>query len=232
MKGVILLSGGMDSTTLLFHLLRQNYELYPVVFNYGQLHRVAENKAAEDIWKYCAENFFGAQLYPIKYIVFDLTQIGGSALTDSRVNVPDNMADQVKTVVPHRNGLMTTLAAAYGETVGVYDIFLTPVKDDYLSYPDCRPATMKALSTFLSLSATNQPADVTVHTPFINMWKKDVVTMGFTLQVPFELTHSCYKGLRPACGKCPACRERYDAFRINGLTDPLEYSEIPEALVV
>jgi 7-cyano-7-deazaguanine synthase len=229
-KGVLLLSGGMDSTTLLGLLLKEGWGIHPVIFDYGQQHKTAENAAAKKIWDFYKKEYPDS-LFPYKVITLDLAQIGNSALTDSNIDVPDNMKEQPKTVVPHRNGLMTTLAAAYGESLNVFDIFLTPVADDYESYPDCRPAAIKALQTFLTLSATNQPTDVNVHTPFVKTWKKEVINLGLQLKVPYELTHSCYKGLSPACGECPACRERLQAFKLNNAEDPIEYAKVPEVLV-
>jgi len=226
-RGILLLSGGMDSTALLAWLVEQEWTVYPIIFDYGQSHRELENEAAKKV----ADHYKSRGVKEPKTFKFDLSQIGGSALTDEDINVPDNMKEQKKTVVPHRNGLLATIAAAYGETIGVYDIFFTPVAEDYESYPDCRPAATKALSTFLTLSATDQPADVNVHTPFIKWWKKDIVQWGISYDVPFHLTHTCYKGVKPACGECPACRERLAAFRANGESDPLFYKTIPKVLI-
>lgn len=224
-RGVLLLSGGMDSVTLLAKLLHEGWNIYPVIFDYGQRHRAAENEAAKLIWAHY-QSKFSSQLAPYKVIKLDLTQIGNSALTDSKINVPNNMAEQSRTVVPFRNTLMVTLAAAYGETLGINNVFITPVMEDYESYPDCRTSFFKALSTALTLGATRQPFDINILTPYVTTWKKDIITEGLGLNVPYELTHSCYKGLRPACGECPACRERAAAFKANGVEDPIEYQAV------
>jgi 7-cyano-7-deazaguanine synthase len=224
-RGVLLLSGGMDSVTLLAKLLHEGWNIYPVIFDYGQRHRTAENEAAKLVWAHYLHLFPG-QLAPYKLIKIDLTQIGNSALTDSTINVPNNMAEQARTVVPFRNTLMTTLGAAYAETLGINDVFITPVKEDYEAYPDCRTSFFKALSTALTLGATHQPFDINILTPYVNIWKKDIIAQGLGLDVPYELTHSCYKGLRPACGECPACRERAAAFKANGVEDPIEYQAV------
>jgi len=211
--GILLLSGGMDSTTLLADILNQGWIIHPVVFDYGQQHRIAENDAAAKVFGFYSRKYPG-QLKPYKIITIDLRQIGNSALTDSSIPVPDNMKDQPKTVVPHRNTLMTTLAAAYGGSLGVYNIFLTPVKDDDENYPDCRRPFFDSLQETLSRSAERA---VVVHTPYVHMWKAEVVALGKTLEVPYNLTHSCYKGVLGGCKVCPACRERIAAFEANGL---------------
>lgn len=235
-KAVLLLSGGMDSSTLFAKLLNDGWEVYPVIFDYGQSHRILENEAAVKLIDYYAAGgpggdlFKGSVMQP-KTIRFDMTQIGHSALTDSKIDVPNNMKDQARTVVPYRNMLMTTLASAYAETVDATDIFITPVREDFEVYPDCRSTFFKSLSTTLSLGATHQPTDVTVQVPFVYTWKKDVIALGLKLKVPYEITHTCYKGISPACGECPACRERLVAFQANNVKDPIPYVKIPEVLV-
>jgi len=235
-KAVLLLSGGMDSSTLFAKLLNDGWNVYPVIFNYGQQHRELENSAARKLINYYAtgtpasDKFRGSVMLP-KTINFDLTQIGNSALTDSKIAVPDNMKDQAATVVPYRNTLMTTFATAYAETIGATDIFITPVREDFEAYPDCRSTFFKSLSTTLSLGATKQPTEIEVHVPFVNTWKRDVIGLGLDLGVPYEITHTCYNGISPACGECPACRERLAAFHDNNVEDPIAYVKIPEVLV-
>jgi len=225
-SAILLLSGGMDSTTLLGKLLIENWNVHPVIFDYGQKHRIIENEAAKNVWNYYKREY-SDQLFPYKIIKLDLTQIGNSALTDLKINVPDNMEEQSKTVVAHRNALMTTLAAAYGESIGVCDIFITPVKDDEKIYYDCRPIFYKTLSAMLSASANKS---ITVHTPFIDWWKKDIVAWGIKNNIPFHLSRSCYAGLDPACGVCPADRERLAAFVDNKIDDPIPYATIPATI--
>lgn len=229
-KALLLLSGGMDSSTLLAKLLDEGREVHPVIFDYGQKHQKLENKAANDLAGYYAEKYVGMVIRP-KVIRFDLRQIGNSSLTDDSIDVPNNMKDQTDTVVPYRNTLMVTLATAYAETKGIRDIFITPVAEDFEAYPDCRPTYYKSLSTTLSLGATKQPTDITVHTPYIYTWKSNIVAEGIKLGVPYELTHTCYNGISPACGECPACRERLAAFKANNIVDPITYVKIPEVLI-
>ncbi len=227
---VLLLSGGMDSSTLLAKLLNEGWIVNPVIFDYGQRHQKLENEAAQKLISFYKVGKFAHLMKDAKVIKLDLTQIGNSALTDN-IDVPDNMEEQAKTVVPYRNTLMTTLATAYAETINVTDIFITPVKEDFEAYPDCRATYFNSLSTTLSLGATKQPTEIQVHVPFVNTWKADVISLGFRLGVPYDLTHTCYNGISPACGECPACRERLNAFKLNGVEDPIPYVKIPEVLV-
>jgi 7-cyano-7-deazaguanine synthase len=130
---------------------------------------------------------------------------------------------QINTVVPFRNMLFVTLAAAYAETQGIRDLYLAPVKDDFNAYRDCRRPFYDSLEQSLNLGATHE-SDFKLHTPFIEMWKSEVVTLGQKLNVPYAQTHTCYEGRRPACGRCDACTERINAFNENGVPDPLEYA--------
>lgn len=226
-KAVMLLSGGMDSTTLLGKLLSEGWEVYPVLINYHQKHAVELESAKKVVAEYQSR---GAAVKAPKVIEIDLGQIGGSALTDTTWTVPNNMQEQIKTVVPFRNMLLTTLAAAYGDTQGIADVFITPVREDFESYRDCRTPFYDSLSQTLSLGAVYEKK-FTVHTPYINTWKKDLIKWGLANNVPYKYTHSCYKGMQPACGECPACRERLAAFKDNNAVDPISYVKIPEVLV-
>jgi len=223
-EGIFLLSGGLDSTTLFAHMLKEGWTLYPLSINYGQKHSVAEITSATLIWARYQNKYGEKRVGDLKILNFDLAQIGHSALTDKDWKVPEEMKDQIQTVVPFRNTMLATLAAAYGESLDLnpITIFMTPVKEDFEVYRDCRRDFYDALEKTLSLGSTHG-VQVEIKTPFIDMTKKEIVALGIKLCVPYKLTHSCYKGLRPACGKCSACVERLEAFRANGLIDPLEY---------
>ena len=213
----ILLSGGMDSSTLLWWLKeRQEEPIHAVSIDYRQRHRVELECAARLAAR--------AGVAEHKLLDLDLTAVGGSPLTDPDLDVPA-AADgaQIATVVPFRNMLFVTLAAACGETLGAHDIYLSPVRDDYDAYRDCRREFYDALQAALRLGATR---DTTfhIHTPLVEMTKADVVAMGLRLGVPYHLTHTCYAGQRPACGVCDACCERLSAFAANDTPDPLDYS--------
>ena len=225
-RAALLLRGGMDSTTMLAYALRQDGEIFPVLFDYNQKHKV-ELDAAQKVVDYYASR--GSAVSGPRILKVDLGQIGCSALTayqkDSTWKVPDNMAQQIDTVVPFRNTLLITMAAAYAESLGIVDVFAGPVKEDFEAYRDCRPTFYHALMTALSLGAT-RAADLTVHTPFVTWWKKEVIKWGLDNNVPYNLTHTCYNGVSPACGTCPACRERLDAFKANDAADPIPYEAV------
>ena len=213
-KAIVCFSGGMDSTTLLYQTLDQGYEVQAVSFDYNQRHRIELESAAI---------IAGRLGLPHKILKIDLSQIGGSALTDSNLLVPTQAeGQQHATVVPLRNTLFCTLAASYSETVGIDEIFYGPVKEDYLAYRDCRRPFFDSLEQTLSLGSSNERT-VVIHTPLVDLYKAQVLEIGFRLGVPYELTHTCYQGQRPACGQCDACRERLDAFAQVGRRDPLEY---------
>jgi 7-cyano-7-deazaguanine synthase len=223
-KGIFLLSGGMDSTTLFANVLNEGWILYPLSINYGQKHLIEIEAAEEIVYEYQRFYFGRRNVKDLRILNFDLSQIGHSALTDTLWKVPEEMKDQIQTVVPFRNTILATLAAAYGESLELdpITIFMTPVKEDFEVYRDCRRDFYDALEKTLSLGSIHG-VQVEIKTPFIDMTKKEIVALGIKLCVPYKLTYSCYKGLRPACGKCPACVERLEAFKANGLTDPLEY---------
>ncbi len=190
-------------------------EIHTVAVDYGQRHRAELDCGA----RLSAEG--GAQFHRV--LQLDLTQLGGNPLTDSNFAVPSaNEDNQIGTVVPFRNMLFVTLSAALAETQGILDIYLSPVRDDHESYRDCRREFYDLLEKTLRLGATRL-ADFRVHTPFVEMWKKEVVRVGIELGVPYAWTHTCYEGIRPACGKCDACVERLAAFAANCIVDPLPY---------
>lgn len=212
-KAIVCFSGGMDSTTLLYEALDRGYTVYPVSFDYNQRHRVELASAA---------NIAGRLGLPHKILKLDLGQIGGSALTDLNQAVPDQAANQqFSTVVPLRNALFCSLAASYGEVGGVDELFYGPVKEDFLAYRDCRRPFFDSLEQTLSLGSSQEGRTVRIHTPFVDLYKRQVLERGFALKVPYELTHTCYRGQRPPCGECDACRERLAAFAELGRADPL-----------
>jgi 7-cyano-7-deazaguanine synthase len=216
-KAIVCFSGGMDSTTLLYEALDRGYQVYPVSFDYNQRHRVELEWAAA----------IAARLgLPHKILKLDLAQVGGSALTDPTQAVPDQ-ADrrQFSTVVPLRNALFCTLAASYGEVIGVDELYYGPVKEDFLAYRDCRRPFFDRLEQALSLGSSQENRTVRIQTPFVNLYKRQVLELGFSLKVPYEMTHTCYRGQRPPCGECDACRERLAAFAQLGRPDPLASSQ-------
>ena len=207
----------MDSTTLLWWMQDQGITgIHTVAIDYGQRHRI-ELESSQRL-----SSAGGAEHH--KVISLDLTQIGGSPLTSDRMEIPAASEDkQISTVVPYRNALFVTAAASYAETKGIRDIYISPVKDDYASYRDCRREFYDALEQSLSLGASRDTT-VKIHTPFVYEAKSEVIARGLKLNVPYDLTHTCYEGTRPACGRCDACTERIEAFKANNTPDPIAYA--------
>jgi len=238
-KGVFLLSGGMDSSTLFAQLLKGGYTLYPVTFDYGQKHKAAENEAAFRIHQHY-RNLYPSQVKAMKEIQLDLANITVSTLVTKNLEIPKNMEEQAKTVVPHRNALMITLAASYGAGLGINNVFITPVLEDWQNYCDCRREFIDALERALRLSAGN--SDICIFTPYIHRSKNEVIAWGIKNGVDYSLTWSCYLGGKldslgriPCCLEieedieklhshpvgCPSCQERLISFNYNNAKDPL-----------
>ncbi len=215
-EAILLLSGGMDSATCLWWMAEeQKLPVCTVSIDYGQRHAV-ELEYAEFLSR-------TAGVAEHRTLLMDLRQVSNSPLVDDTVKTPAASAKlQARTVVPLRNMLFVTLAAAYAETLGIDEIFVAPVRDDYESYRDCRREFYDSLEGSLNLGSTKDRL-VRLHTPFVDKWKIEVVEIGLSLGVPYELTHTCYEGKRPACGICDACVERIRAFKKNRSPDPLEY---------
>ena len=215
-EAALLLSGGMDSATCLWWMAAERLRpVCTVSFDYGQRHAV-ELQFAERLSQRAGVGYH-------KVLPMDLRSVGGGPLVDRSLDMPlARDRQQVKTVVPLRNMLMVTLAAAYAETLSVDELYIAPVRDDYDSYRDCRREFYDSLERSLSLGSTAGRA-IKLHTPFVDKWKTEVIEIGLCLGVPYELTHTCYEGRRPACGICDACVERIAAFKANQSQDPLEY---------
>ena len=213
----ILLSGGMDSTTLLWWLkMRQQGPIHAISIDYGQRHCVELECAARLARR--------AEVAAHETLALDLAALGGNPLTDPTLDVPTAESKRQRdTVVPFRNMLFATLAAAYCATKGITDLYMAPVKDDYAAYRDCRRPFYESLEQSLRLGAADD-APWAIHVPFVKLWKRDIVAIGLNLGVPYEETHTCYEGLRPACGVCDACCERLAAFAANRACDPLAYA--------
>lgn len=223
-KAVVLLSGGLDSSTAIAMAAEQGYELYALSFRYGQRH-ARELEAARAIGQH-----FGARDHKVSDI--DLRLFGGSALTSDEIDVPldrDENAMGVgvpSTYVPARNLIFLSFATAYAEVVGADDIFLGINAIDYSGYPDCRPEFLEAFAKTANLATkagTEDGRTLRFHAPLVRMTKADIVREGTRLGVPWELTWSCYLGGEKACGKCDSCQLRLKGFVEAGLSDPLPY---------
>lgn len=226
-KGVILLSGGLDSATVMAEARAAGFDLYALTVLYGQRH-VVEREAARRVAR-----AFGAARHVEQEI--DLRAFGGSALT-ADIAVPRDrpeaaMAQGIPiTYVPARNTVFLSLALAWAETLGAFDLFVGVNCVDYSGYPDCRPEFLRAFETLANL-ATQAGVEgrgrFVVHAPLLRMGKDEIIRRGLELGVDYGLTHSCYdptpEGL--SCGHCDSCRLRLAAFEKLGMSDPVRYAE-------
>ena len=225
MRAVALLSGGLDSSTVLAMALHEGYEVHALSFDYGQRHS-RELESAKKIAKY-----YGV---PHKIIKIDLRQIGGSALTDD-IDVPERNVEEIKdeipiTYVPARNTILLSFALAYAEVIEADAIFYGANAIDYSGYPDCRPEYVDAFEKCANLG-TKRGAEgkpIRIIAPIIHMSKAEIIKKGMELGVPYELTWSCYRGGEKACGRCDSCLLRLKGFMEAGYEDPLEYESYPE----
>lgn len=229
-RAVVLLSGGLDSTTTLAIAINEGYEVFALTFNYGQRHE-AEIAAARKI---------AASSGVAEHIVIsiDLRSFGGSALT-SDAEVPkgrplDAMSSGIPvTYVPARNTIFLSFALAWAEVLGSKDIFIGVNALDYSGYPDCRPEYIEAYQRMANLATRSgveggSESALTIHTPLISMSKAEIIRRGLELGVDYSLTSTCYdpspEGL--ACGSCDACQLRLKGFAENRLIDPAKYQSV------
>ena len=216
-KAVIILSGGMDSTTLAYDIVKGGTydEVHALSFDYGQIH----NKELD-----CAR-VTARKLNLRSHHIVDLHGLGNilaSALTGDN-EIPEGDYDnenQKLTVVPNRNMIMLSIAAGFAMSIGAVDLYYGAHANDFAIYPDCRPEFVKELNDVLAI-AHYTPVRVIV--PYQHYGKTNIAARGKLLGVPFEDTWTCYNGREKACGKCGSCNERLMAFREAGMTDPLEY---------
>ena len=224
---VILLSGGLDSTTTLAIARNQGYEAYALTFRYGQRHQV-ELEAAQKIARY---------FEVAKHVVvdIDLRLFGGSALTDD-IEVPKGRSQEEMggnipiTYVPARNTIFLSFALAWAETLGAQDIFMGVNALDYSGYPDCRPEYIEAFERMANLATkagVEGQQKLKIHTPLIKMTKAQIIKIGLELGADYALTHSCYDPSETgeACGQCDSCQLRLKGFREAGVEDPVKYRD-------
>lgn len=223
-KAVILLSGGLDSTTVLAIALAQGFDCYCLSFNYGQKQTIELERAAHIATTMKAKKHLVLRL--------DLGKIGGSALTDD-IEVPkgrddlDSAKDVPVTYVPARNTILLAHALAWAEVLKAKDIFIGVNAVDYSGYPDCRPEFLQAFTTMANLgtkAGAEGGQSFQIHAPLIELSKGEIITKGTSLGVDYGLTHSCYDpDGEVACGLCDACRLRLRGFDEAGLQDPIPY---------
>jgi 7-cyano-7-deazaguanine synthase len=219
-RAIVLLSGGLDSATVLAIARSAGYECYALSVEYGQRHR-AELDAAKRV-----AAALGAQEHRVMRV--DLADIGGSALTDSRVAVPESLQPGIPvTYVPARNTLFLALALGWAEVIGATDLFVGVNAVDYSQYPDCRPAFIESFERLAAVAtkAGVEGAQFHIRAPLMEMSKADIIREGLRLGVDFGMTVSCYQadssGL--ACGKCDSCRLRAAGFAAANTSDLTRY---------
>lgn len=221
-SAIILLSGGLDSITVLALAKEQGYRCYALSFDYGQRHN-AELNAAKAI----------AQHYGViehKIMPLGLASIGGSALTDQTIQVPvEPQAGIPVTYVPARNTIFLAFALGWAEVLGIHDVFIGVNAVDYSGYPDCRPEFIQAFQTMANLATKVgvEGQQITIHTPLIDLSKTEIIRQGLALGIDYGLTVSCYAADQAgkACGVCDSCRLRKAGFEGLGVADPTRYQE-------
>jgi 7-cyano-7-deazaguanine synthase len=220
-KAVVVLSGGLDSTTCMGMAKEKGYELYPITFSYGQRHD-REVEQAKKVAQY-----FEVNDHRIVDISF-LNQIGGSALTDKSIEVPtESVSDDIPaTYVPARNMIFLSLASAYAEVIGAEVIYIGVSAVDYSGYPDCRPEFIESMTHTVNLAtkAGTIGDRIKIEAPLIHLTKKETIEEGLRLNVPYHLTTSCYLGEEQACGECDSCQLRIKGFKEAGAKDPISYA--------
>lgn len=219
-NAVVLLSGGLDSATVLAMAHRQGFTCYALSVDYGQRHH-AELAAAQRV-----AHSLGAHEHRVIYI--DLTGFGGSALTDNAIAVPQQQTTGIPlTYVPARNTIMLSLALAWAEVLQAQDIFIGVNAVDYSGYPDCRPDYIAAFEKMANLAtkAAVEGHPLTLHAPLLHLSKADIIQQGTALGVNYAETVSCYQAdlKGRACGKCDSCRLRSAGFAAAGVADPTVY---------
>jgi len=218
MKAVVILSGGMDSTTAAFIAKNERYEIIPVHFNYGQRTERRELKAFNDICDYL--NLDNRYIIDIPFF----KQIGASALVDESIEVPiDGIKPGIPvTYVPFRNGIFLSIAAAVAEKEGAEAIYIGVVEEDSSGYPDCTEEFIKNMQKAIN-SGTKPETNIEIKTPLVHLKKEDIVKTAIKYNVPLELTWSCYQNEDEACGVCDSCRLRLKGFEKAGIRDKIPY---------
>jgi 7-cyano-7-deazaguanine synthase len=227
-KAVCLISGGLDSCVTAFIARKQGYDVYALSFRYGQRH-TKELSCAQKVAKAVGANH---------HLVFDvdLGRFGGSSLVaSSSQTIADHALKDIgktipSTYVPARNTVFLSLALAYAETIDADAIFIGANAVDYSGYPDCRPEFFKAFQrlTALATKKGREGKTIRIKAPLLYLSKAEIVKTGVKLHVPFEMTWSCYRGERKACGRCDSCLLRLKGFQEAHVHDPLPYRTVPK----
>lgn len=222
-RAVVLLSGGLDSTTALAVARSTGAECYALTVRYGQLHQVELEAAAR------VAAALGAREHRV--VSVDLSPIAASALTTSAISVPKDRSlaeigapgDVPATYVPARNTVLLALALAWAETIGARDLYVGVNVLDASGYPDCRPEFVRAFEALAQVATRS--GGFRIHAPLIEMTKAEIVKLGMSLGVDYSITHSCYDPVGgAACGRCDACALRRKGFAEAGVADPTRYA--------
>lgn len=224
-KAVVLLSGGLDSTTCMAVAKSAGHELFPLSFNYRQRHIIELESAKKIAARY------GAARHLI--IETNMDSIGGSALTDASLPVPEGNVDHAEddvpeTYVPARNLIFLSYALGYAEVLGAEFVYIGVNAVDYSGYPDCRPEFIEKFQALADTATKATAADgkkITVVAPLLHLSKKEIILLAQKLGAPLELTRSCYRGGELACGVCESCKLRRRGFEQAGLVDPIPYAK-------
>jgi len=220
-RAVVLLSGGLDSSTTLAWAKAQGYECYALTVAYGQRHQAELDAAARVARALSARDHRVMQV--------DLAGIGGSALTDWSIDLPEQPSAGIPvTYVPARNTLLLSLALGWAEVLGARDLVVGVNAVDYSGYPDCRPAFIEAFQNLATVAtkAGVEGARFTIHAPLIAMSKAQIIQAGMQLGLDYSITVSCYQADSQgrACGRCDSCRLRREGFEAAGIADPTRYA--------
>jgi 7-cyano-7-deazaguanine synthase len=223
-RAVVCLSGGMDSCVCAA-LAARDYEAYALHCGYGQRTEERELRAARQV----AEALGFRDFLHLQLDLF--RRIGGSALTDARIEVPEaprdasaiGAAEIPVTYVPFRNAHFLSAAVSWAEVLGARRVLIGAVEQDSSGYPDCRPAYYEAFQELIRQGT--KEGDIVLETPLIHMHKKEIVALGLELAAPLDLTWSCYSGSEEACGVCESCALRLRAFEQAGVKDPIRYAK-------
>lgn len=216
MKAIVLLSGGMDSVTLLAHTINAGRKVETLSFCYGSKHNEYENKAAAAV----------ADYYEVSNTLIDLSSISShleSHLLKTGENIPEGhyeASNMSQTVVPGRNLIFISVAMGIAWTRGAEELYIGAHSGDHVIYPDCRPDFVHAMGQAVY---SGSGAKVRMVVPFLHGNKTTILKEGFSLGVPYQLTRTCYKDQQVSCGRCGACQERLEAFAAHGRQDPIAY---------
>ena len=223
-RAVILASGGMDSATVAAVAQERGYDLYLLHTSYGQRTEDKEYECAK-----AQADYFDAADF-LHLTTAHLSKIGESSLTDEEMDVEgaDLESDEIPTsYVPFRNANLLAMATSYAEANDCDAVFIGAHSEDFSGYPDCRPEFFEAFQQVVTVG-TKDNTDISIESPFVEWSKTDIAKRGTELDVPYELTWSCYRDEAPACGTCDACAFRLQAFQNLGVQDPITYAERPD----